>query len=87
MKVWGRVELGVSKVQGLLIQRLAVDLAYILVEEESRSIEEASGIVFNSTTFSKICDVNTGLYRKSAGYNYDILQDELKHDKFGQYGK
>jgi len=44
-------------------------------------------IVYNSTTFKKICDVKTGLYRESVGYNYDILQDELKNGKFGQYGK
>ncbi|MDR2970938.1 MAG: hypothetical protein LBU83_03280 [Bacteroidales bacterium] len=76
-----------TKEQDLLIQHLAVDLANILVEEQKKTIEQALNIVYNSTTFKKICDVKTGLYRESAGYNYDILQDELKYGKFGQYGK
>ena len=76
-----------SKQQDFLIQRLSADLAAILVEEENKTIEQALNIVYNSTTFEKICDTNTGLYRESAGYNYDILQDELKYGKFGQYGK
>ena len=76
-----------SKQQDFLIQRLSADLTTILVEEENKTIEHALNIVYNSTTFEKICDIKTGLYRESAGYNYDILQDELKHGKFGQYGK
>jgi len=77
----------ISKEQDLLIQHLAVDLANIIVEEQKKTIEQAMNIVYNSTTFKKICDVKTGLYRESVGYNYDILQDELKNGKFGQYGK
>ncbi|MCL1819811.1 MAG: hypothetical protein FWG36_04035 [Oscillospiraceae bacterium] len=76
-----------SKQQEFLIQRLSADLAGILVEEQNKTIEQALNIIYNSTTLAKICDFNTGLYRESAGYNYDILQDELKHGKFGQYGK
>jgi len=76
-----------TKEQDFLIRHLAVALANILVEEEKKTIVQALNIVCNSTTFKKICEVKTGLYRESAGYNYDILQDELKHGKFGQYGK
>ncbi|MDR0318581.1 MAG: hypothetical protein LBI09_00925 [Nitrososphaerota archaeon] len=76
-----------TKEQDLLIQHLAVNLANMLVEEQQKTIEHALNIVYNSTTFKKICNVKTGLYRESTGYNYDILQDELKHDKFGQYEK
>jgi len=76
-----------SKQQDFLIQRLSADLAVILTEEQNKTIEQALNIVYNSTTFEKICDIKTGLYRESAGYNYDILQDELKYGKFGQYGK
>ncbi|MDR2719414.1 MAG: hypothetical protein LBC03_01235 [Nitrososphaerota archaeon] len=77
----------ITKTQNLLIQHLTVDLANILIEEQKKTIEQALNIVYNSTTFQKICDIKTGLYRESAGYNYDILQDELKHGKFGQYNK
>ncbi|MCL2288242.1 MAG: hypothetical protein FWC33_03555 [Candidatus Bathyarchaeota archaeon] len=79
--------MGITKEQDLLIQHLAVNLVNMLIEEQKKSIEQALNIVYNSTAFEKICDVKTGLYRESAGYNYDILQDELKHGKFGQYGK
>jgi hypothetical protein len=67
-----------TKQQDFLIQRLSSDLAVILVEEQNKTIEQALNIFYNSITFEKICDVKTGLYRESAGYNYDILQDELK---------
>ncbi|MDR0471291.1 MAG: hypothetical protein LBH79_06175 [Nitrososphaerota archaeon] len=77
----------ITKEQELLIQHLTVDLANFLVKEQKKTIAEALNIVYNSTTFAKICDVRTGLYRESAGYNYDILQDELRHGRFGQYGK
>jgi hypothetical protein len=77
----------VTKEQDLLIQRLAVNLVNILVDEHKKTIEQALSIVYKSITFEKICDVKTGLYRESVGYNYDILHDELNHGKFGQYGK
>ena len=76
-----------TRQQEFLIQRLSVDLMDILVEEGNKTIEQALNIVYNSTTFEKICDIKTGLYRESTGYNYDILLDELKYGKFGQYGK
>ena len=76
-----------TKQQDFLIQRLSADLAAILVEEQNKTIAQALNIVYNSVTFEKICDIKTGLYRESTGYNYDILQDELKYGKFGQYGK
>ena len=76
-----------TRQQDFLIQRLSSDLAVILVEEKNKTIEQALNIIYNSITFEKICDVKTGLYRESTGYIYDILQDELKYGKFGQYGK
>ena len=76
-----------SRQQDFLIQNLSTDLTAILVEEQSKSIEQALNIVYNSITFEKICDVRTGLYQESAGYNYDMLQDELRYGKFGKYGK
>ena len=76
-----------TRQQDFLIQRLSSDLTVILVEEKNKTIEQALNIIYNSTTFEKICDVKTGLYRESTGYIYDILQDELKYGKFGQCGK
>ena len=76
-----------TKQQDLLIQCLSTDLVTILVDEQNKTIEQALNIIYNSNTFEKICDIKTGLYRESAGYNYDILQDELKYGKFGQYMK
>jgi hypothetical protein len=79
--------MGYSKQQDYLVRRLASELAVILVEEHGKTVEQALDIVFRSKTFEKICDVGNGLYRESAGYNYDFLRDELTHGAFGQYGK
>jgi hypothetical protein len=60
-----------------LIEGVTQDIIASLVEEDSISIEEAMDILFNSEVFSKIADVETGLYRESSAYILTILRDEI----------
>ena len=41
------------------------------------SITEALDVVYNSQLYEKILDLETGLYYQSAGYNYELLRNEL----------
>ena len=39
--------------------------------------EDAMDGVYNSQLYEKILDLETGLYYQSAGYNYELLRNEL----------
>jgi hypothetical protein len=35
-------------------------------------------IVYNSIVYAKLCDEDTGLYRESSSYIYELLKDEIE---------
>ena len=47
------------------------------MEDFNYSITEAMDAVYNSQLYEKILDLETGLYYQSAGYNYELLRNEL----------
>ena len=61
-----------------LIEGVTQDLVIFLVEDMEAAIEEAMTMVYNSATFGKLSNINTGLYRESSAYVYELLKDELK---------
>ena len=71
-------------VQKALIEGVIQDLVEYLVEENNITIEEAMDKVFRSTLLEKLTDRETGLYRESSAYNYELLKDELKYGAFIQ---
>ena len=48
----------------------------MLVERESRSIQDAMGIVYHSRLYDKLQDVETGLYLEGSEYLYGLLSEE-----------
>jgi hypothetical protein len=34
---------------------------------------------YNSEVFDRLCDIETGLYRESGGYVYDLYKTEHEH--------
>lgn len=71
-------------VQKALIEGVTQDIAAYLVEDNKIEIETALDILYKSTLFEKLSDVETGLYRESSGYVYSLLKDELANGKFVQ---
>jgi len=71
-------------VQKALIEGVTQDIAAYLVEDKNVSIEQAMDILYKSTVFEKLSDVETGLYRESSAYVYSLLKDELANGKFVQ---
>jgi hypothetical protein len=68
----------------VLIEGITQDLVKYIVEDSEISIEEAMGTVYGSMIFEKLLDSETGLYRESSSYIYELLQDELNEGKLVQ---
>lgn len=51
-------------------------LISMLMEKEKMSLRDAFDIVYNSNTFSKLSDPETGLYFQSPGYVFSYLETE-----------
>lgn len=67
-----------------LIEGVTQDIVKYLCEEKKTSINDALKIFYNSITFEKLNDKDTGLYRESSAYVYEILKDELLEGKLTQ---
>ena len=60
-----------------LIDNLTKNLVLMVMEDFNYSITETMDAVYNSQLYEKILDLETGLYYQSAGYNYELLRNEL----------
>ncbi len=60
-----------------LLDTLTKNLVLKVMEGFGYSITEAMNAVYNSQLYEKILDLDTGLYYQSAGYNYELLRNEL----------
>ena len=63
---------------------VTTDVVLALMEKTGISAEEAMKDFYNSEVFDRLCDNETGLYRESGGYVYELLKDEKKHGKLIQ---
>lgn len=66
-----------TKETKFLIDNLTKNLVLSVMEEFKYSITESMDVVYNSQLYEKIMDLETGLYYQSAGYNYELLRNEL----------
>lgn len=64
-----------------MIEATATDLAEMLSTEYSMGVEEALDTLYNSETYSKLINCNTGLYFQSSKYVFSFLKDELSRGK------
>ena len=60
-----------------MVEDITSDLAYMLVEKQHYSIEQAIDVVYKSKTYEALSRPETGLYSQSSGYVYEYLQQEL----------
>ena len=63
-----------------LVEGITKDIVCFLMEE-GFDLSEALGIFYNSDTFAKLTDEETGLYIESSSFVYEILKSELKYGK------
>lgn len=57
------------------------EIIAFLVEDRNIEHDEALDIFYKSTTFEKLADKQTGLYRESAAYVYELFKSELQNGK------
>jgi len=67
--------------ESFMIEELVKDLILKLMEEQKMSMNEALEAVYNSDTYAKVLDLETGLFSQSTVYVYSILQRELREGK------
>lgn len=58
-------------------EAIATDLAELLAKDFSMDIAESLDTLYNSETYAKLSDPNTGLYFQSVQYVYSFLKNEL----------
>ena len=61
-----------------LEETLSKDLIAMLMARKGMSMDEAFRCYYESTTFQKIANPETGLFFQSPGYVYSYLEEEIK---------
>ena len=62
-----------------MVEYMVQDLVEMLTVERGIEYDEALRILYASAVYDKLVDIETGLYRESPAYVYDLLQDELDY--------
>ncbi len=72
------VESNVTKEFKYQKEGLTTDIVEFLMKDYELNLGEAFDTLYESDTYSKICDPSTGLYYQSSKYVYTYLQNELQ---------
>ena len=70
--------------QEQLMEYSIQDIIEYIVTDLQIEYDEAMQIFYNSQTFDRLADFETGLYLESSAYVYGIFQDERKFGKLIQ---
>lgn len=70
-----------EKTARFLIEGISSDVVRYLIERDGMSLSEAISAFHNSETFSRLEDVETGLYIESPAYVYSLLLSEFRHGR------
>ena len=60
------------------------DLVEMITEGQHLEFDQAMEILYNSMIYDKVMDTETGLYRESPAYVYELLKDELNFGRIVQ---
>jgi hypothetical protein len=66
-------------IQDFNIVFVTADIVYYIVRDSGVSIEEAMRQLYKSELFDRLEDTETGLYRESPAYVYDLYKTELEY--------
>lgn len=65
-----------------LLEAISTDIIGWLIRDNELSISEAVSTWYNSETFEKVSEPQTGMYIESSAYNYELLKNELITGRF-----
>ena len=69
---------------GFLTELNIQDIIAFIVEDTGVEYDEAIDAFYRSETFAKLSDKETGLYRESAAYVYELYKAEISNGKLIQ---
>ena len=69
---------------GFLTELNIQDIVAFIAEDERIEYDEALDCFYRSVTFSKLTDQETGLYRESAAYVYELYKAECANGELTQ---
>jgi len=59
----------------LMIEYVTTDVISAIMEETAVPVQEAMRLFYNSEVFERLNDPETGLYRESGGYVYNLYKN------------
>ena len=59
----------------IMIELVTADVISAIIEDNSISMQEAMKLFYNSEAYERLCDPETGLYRESGGYVYNLYKN------------
>ena len=59
----------------LMMELVTIDVISAIIEDTTISIQEAMRKFYNSEVFDRLYDTETGLYRESGGYIYNLYKN------------
>lgn len=70
--------------QEQLVEYLLQEIVYMITTDQMLPYDKAMELFYNSEIFDKLQDPETGLYRESPAYVYELFKDELKNGRIVQ---
>jgi hypothetical protein len=67
-----------------MMDYVTASVVICIMEDTGLNTDEAMKAFYNSEVFDRLCDIETGLYRESGGYVYDLYKDEQKYGRLIQ---
>ena len=67
--------------ESFMVEEITKELVILLMDEHNLSMHDALRTLYTSDTYSKLCELKTGLYTQSTAYVYEYLETELKTGK------
>ncbi len=61
-----------------LIELIVQEVVGLIVADENVEYDKAIDLFYTSTVFDKLSDTETGLYRESSAYVYELYKSEKK---------
>ncbi|MCL2325047.1 MAG: hypothetical protein FWC40_00880 [Proteobacteria bacterium] len=66
-----------NSTQEALIEYIVQDIILFLTQDNAIEIDAAMMMFYNSQTYLKLYDIETGLYLEGSAYVYEFLKEEL----------
>ena len=67
-----------AQIKNYLVDTAVDEMTKYLIEDYNISIGDALDVIYNSETFQKMRDADTGLYTQSPLYIYELLNREYQ---------